>query len=143
MVKTQIQLPDRLYREAKRVAAKRELSLAEVLRRGVEYIARVYPPLTAEAGGGLATAQGGADEIAAGPYACVLARFGGRGCGTASGAAPQVGRSRYGGVMLSANPCFAPESKLAAGRARLRDGRCLGQGEARSVRAAARHRHPD
>ena len=50
MVKTQIQLPDRLYREAKRVAAERELSLAEVLRRGVEYIARVYPPLTAEAG---------------------------------------------------------------------------------------------
>lgn len=50
MVKTQIQLPDQLYREAKRVAAERELSLAEVLRRGVEYIARVYPPLTAEAG---------------------------------------------------------------------------------------------
>ena len=50
MVKTQIQLPDRLYREAKRVAEERELSLAEVLRRGVEYITRVYPPLTAEAG---------------------------------------------------------------------------------------------
>ena len=47
MVKTQIQLPDRLYREAKRVAAEREISLAEVLRRGVEYITRVYPPLGA------------------------------------------------------------------------------------------------
>jgi hypothetical protein len=45
MVKTQIQLPDRLYKEAKRVARERELSLAEVVRRGVEYITRVYPPL--------------------------------------------------------------------------------------------------
>jgi hypothetical protein len=50
MVKTQIQLPDCLYREAKRVAAERELSLAEVLRRGVDYITRVYPPLTAKGG---------------------------------------------------------------------------------------------
>jgi hypothetical protein len=48
MIKTQIQLPDRLYREAKRVAEERELSLAEVLRRGVEYIARVYPPLATD-----------------------------------------------------------------------------------------------
>jgi len=45
MIKTQIQLPDCLYREAKRVAREREMSLAEVLRRGVEYITRVYPPL--------------------------------------------------------------------------------------------------
>ncbi len=50
MIKTQIQLPDSLYREAKRVARERELSLAEVLRRGVEYITRVYPPLTATDG---------------------------------------------------------------------------------------------
>lgn len=47
MIKTQIQLPDSLYHEAKRVARERELSLAEVLRRGVEYITRVYPPLNA------------------------------------------------------------------------------------------------
>ncbi len=47
MIKTQIQLPDSLYHEAKRVARERELSLAEVLRRGVEYITRVYPPLHA------------------------------------------------------------------------------------------------
>lgn len=40
----QIQLPEELYREAKRVARERELSLAEVVRRGVEYITRVYPP---------------------------------------------------------------------------------------------------
>lgn len=45
MIKTQVQLPDRLYREAKRVASEREISLAEVLRRGVEYITRVYPHL--------------------------------------------------------------------------------------------------
>ena len=47
MIKTQIQLPDALYREAKRVAEEREMSLAEVLRRGVEYITRVYPPVVA------------------------------------------------------------------------------------------------
>ena len=50
MIKTQIQLPDRLYREAKRVSEEREMSLAEVLRRGVEYITRVYPPLSATEG---------------------------------------------------------------------------------------------
>ena len=44
MIKTQIQLPDDLYAEAKRVAREREMSLAEVVRRGVEYITRVYPP---------------------------------------------------------------------------------------------------
>lgn len=47
MIKTQVQLPDALYREAKRVAEERELSLAEVLRRGVEYVVRTYPPLGA------------------------------------------------------------------------------------------------
>jgi len=44
MVKTQIQVPDDLYREAKRVARERELSFAEVVRRGLEYITRIYPP---------------------------------------------------------------------------------------------------
>jgi hypothetical protein len=44
MVKTQIQLPDELYQEAKRVAREREVSFAEVVRRGLEYITRVYPP---------------------------------------------------------------------------------------------------
>ncbi len=43
MVRTQIQLPDALYEEAKRVAREREMSLAEVVRRGVEYITRAYP----------------------------------------------------------------------------------------------------
>lgn len=45
MIKTQIQLPDALYRQVKRVAKEREISLAEVLRRGAEYIIGVYPPL--------------------------------------------------------------------------------------------------
>ncbi|WP_376690271.1 antitoxin [Wenzhouxiangella sp. EGI_FJ10409] len=44
MVRTQIQLPDELYREAKRIAAEQEISLAEVLRRGLEHMQRIYPP---------------------------------------------------------------------------------------------------
>jgi hypothetical protein len=47
MMRTQIQLPDDLYREAKRVAREREISFAEVVRRGLEYITRVYPPAAA------------------------------------------------------------------------------------------------
>ncbi|MDD2456073.1 MAG: antitoxin [Kiritimatiellae bacterium] len=45
MVKTQIQLSDTLYAEAKRIAREREISFAEVVRRGVEYVTRIYPPL--------------------------------------------------------------------------------------------------
>lgn len=45
MVKTQIQMPDELYRRAKQLARDREMSLAEVVRRGVEYMLAVYPPL--------------------------------------------------------------------------------------------------
>jgi hypothetical protein len=36
MVKTQVQFPDHLYREAKRVAVEQEMSFAEVVRRGLE-----------------------------------------------------------------------------------------------------------
>ena len=46
MVKTQVQIPEQLYEEAKRVAFEREMSLAEVVRRGLEYITRVYPPVS-------------------------------------------------------------------------------------------------
>lgn len=45
MVKTQVQIPDELYREAKRIAREREISFAEVVRRGLETIVRVYPRL--------------------------------------------------------------------------------------------------
>jgi hypothetical protein len=44
MVKTQVQIPDDLYREAKRVAEEKEWSFAETVRRGLEYITRVNPP---------------------------------------------------------------------------------------------------
>lgn len=47
MIRTQIQLPDELYREAKRIAAEQEISLAEVLRRGLEQMQRMYPPRAA------------------------------------------------------------------------------------------------
>lgn len=45
MIKTQVQLPDDLYREVKRIAREREMSLAEVMRRGLEYMVHIYPPL--------------------------------------------------------------------------------------------------
>jgi len=43
MIKTQVQIPDELYRKAKAVAKAREWSLAEVFRRGLEYITSVTP----------------------------------------------------------------------------------------------------
>ena len=43
MTRTQIQLPDALYGEAKRVAAEREMSLAELVRRGLESILSMFP----------------------------------------------------------------------------------------------------
>lgn len=43
MVKTQIQLPDQLYREAKRIAAEYEMSFAEVVRRSLERTVPAYP----------------------------------------------------------------------------------------------------
>jgi hypothetical protein len=44
MVKTQVQIPDHLYKEAKRVADEYEMSFAEVVRRGLEKITTSYPP---------------------------------------------------------------------------------------------------
>ena len=44
MIKTQIQLPDALYREAQRVAAEYEMSFAEVVRRSLERALPAYPP---------------------------------------------------------------------------------------------------
>ena len=43
MIRTQIQLPDEIYRAAKELAARKEWSLAEVVRRGVESILLSYP----------------------------------------------------------------------------------------------------
>ena len=43
MTRTQIQLPDDLYRRAKSFAARRELSLAEITRRGLELFLDGFP----------------------------------------------------------------------------------------------------
>lgn len=46
MVKTQIQLPDDLYRDLKRLAEAKEWSLAETLRRGAELLLARHPKIT-------------------------------------------------------------------------------------------------
>lgn len=43
MIKTQIQLPNKLYKELKEFSAAREWSLAETLRRGAEQFLQKYP----------------------------------------------------------------------------------------------------
>jgi hypothetical protein len=42
MTRTQIQLPDDVYDRARKVCKDREISLAELARRGIEYILSVY-----------------------------------------------------------------------------------------------------
>lgn len=48
MIKTQVQIPDELYREAKRVAEEYEMSFAEVVRRSLERALPAYPPKSAD-----------------------------------------------------------------------------------------------
>jgi len=43
MYRTQIQLPEKLRREAQRIADQQEWSMAEVIRRGLETIVGQYP----------------------------------------------------------------------------------------------------
>ena len=43
MIRTQVQLPDSLYRDAKRIAQEQDMTLAEVVRRGLEHMVRIYP----------------------------------------------------------------------------------------------------
>lgn len=43
MTRTQIQLPDELYQRAKAFAAEREISLAEMARRGIELFLARFP----------------------------------------------------------------------------------------------------
>ena len=60
MTRTQIQLPDALYRRAKAFAAKRELSLAEMTRRGLEmFLARFAEEPVAQRDWKLPTFNGG------------------------------------------------------------------------------------
>jgi len=46
MVRTQIQMPEMLYEQAKALATTREISLAELVRNGLEYMIRISAPLT-------------------------------------------------------------------------------------------------
>ncbi|MFK5921983.1 MAG: antitoxin [Verrucomicrobiota bacterium] len=41
MIKAHVQIPDELYRAAKKVAASKEWSFAEITRRGLEYMTSV------------------------------------------------------------------------------------------------------
>ena len=47
MTKTQIMVPDELYTQAKEIAKTREWSLAEVFRRGLEYMVSTHPEVVA------------------------------------------------------------------------------------------------
>jgi hypothetical protein len=44
MIKTQIQMPEYLYRELKRVAREREMTMAELARRGLENVLCLFSP---------------------------------------------------------------------------------------------------
>lgn len=48
MTKTQISVPDELYEKAKKIARDKEWSLAEVFRRGLEYMASTHLDSTEE-----------------------------------------------------------------------------------------------
>jgi hypothetical protein len=50
MIRTQIQIPEEVYARAKRVARAREISLAELARRGLEAILGQYPEAAVPAG---------------------------------------------------------------------------------------------
>ena len=51
MIRTQIQLPDEVFARAKKVCEAREISMAELARRGIEYILTMHAaPTTAETG---------------------------------------------------------------------------------------------
>jgi len=50
MTRTQIQLPDDVYARARKVCKSREISFAELSRRGLEYILSVYAPVPPPAG---------------------------------------------------------------------------------------------
>ena len=64
MIRTQIQLPDELYRRAKRFAAQREMSLAEMTRRGLELLLERYPaPVTTQAAWKLPKLNGGGLKV--------------------------------------------------------------------------------
>lgn len=74
MTRTQIQLPDELYLRARRFASEREMSLAEMARRGLELLLDRYPSggigreawsLPRVNGGGMKVALGDLRDFAA------------------------------------------------------------------------------
>ena len=44
MAKAQVRIPKKLFRRAKEVAAEKELSFAEIVRCGLEYVIQTNPP---------------------------------------------------------------------------------------------------
>jgi hypothetical protein len=63
MVKTQIQLPDSLYRRVKQFSREREIPLAEVARRGMELLLDRYPEVTAREKWELPRVDGGSLKL--------------------------------------------------------------------------------
>lgn len=64
MIRTQVQLPDELYRRAKRFGAEREMSLAEMTRRGLELLLERYPtPGKTDSGWKLPKVNGGGLKV--------------------------------------------------------------------------------
>ncbi len=74
MIRTQIQLSDDLYRRAKRYGAAREMSLAEMTRRGLELLLdRVAPEPTTESTWHLPAVTGGGLKVDLGKLRDLLA----------------------------------------------------------------------
>ncbi len=74
MIRTQIQLPDDLYRRAKRYGAAREMSLAEMTRRGLELLLdRVAPEPSSESAWRLPAVNGNGLKIELGKLRNLLA----------------------------------------------------------------------
>jgi len=48
MIRTQVQIPDGLYGAAKQLADRMEISLTELVRRGLEYMVSVTPPTASD-----------------------------------------------------------------------------------------------
>jgi hypothetical protein len=43
MTRAQVLIPDQLHAEAKRIAKEQEMSVSDVVRRGLEHMVRIYP----------------------------------------------------------------------------------------------------
>ena len=52
MIKTQVQIPDELFQRAKEVAAQKEWSFAEIVRRGLEHMVQRHPEGASAPSGG-------------------------------------------------------------------------------------------